>query len=300
MTGAPIPEGADAVLRAEDAEERGDSVLIKASVAAGKHVGRIGEDVREGETLLRAGQVLRAQDVAMISSFGDAEVRCVRRPRVRILPTGDELVPAGTVPEGARIVNSNSVMLRPLIERDGGDVVQNEIVIDEAERVTAAILEAPEEIVMVTGGSSVGTEDHAPRVVSEHGELVVHGVAMRPASPFGFGMIGSTMVILLPGNPVSALCAYDFFAGPAIRRLGGRSMDWPNEVRHGVLGKKLVSAIGRTDYARVRFDGEQIIPIAIGGSSQLSTVTDADGVVIVPKDCEGWDEGTEVPVFLYA
>src|SRR4029077_6417269 len=132
------------------------------------------------------------------------------------------------------------------------------------------------------------------------GELAVHGIAMRPSSPTGMGRIGRRLVFLLPGNPVSALCAYDFFAGRAIRALGGRTKDWPYRASRGTLTRKISSPIGRLDYARVRVTGSAVEPLSIAGASILSSTTRADGFVIVTDDSEGFPAGAEVDVWLYA
>jgi molybdopterin molybdotransferase len=155
------------------------------------------------------------------------------------------------------------------------------------------------DVILVSGGSSVGQEDHVPTLLAEHGELAVHGVAMRPSSPTGMGRLDGRLVFLLPGNPVSCLCAYDFFAGRAIRHLGGRSGDWPYRRVRARLTRKLASVVGRVDYARVRNRGAEAEPLAIGGASVLSSVTRADGFVIIPANSEGYPEGADVEVFLY-
>jgi molybdopterin molybdotransferase len=138
--------------------------------------------------------------------------------------------------------------------------------------------------------------------VAEIGELLVHGVALRPASPAGFGFLPGTPprpVFLLPGNPVSCLCAYDLFAGPAVRRLGGRSMELPYRSVHLPLSAKIASAVGRVDYVRVLIRNEQVQPLATSGASILSSTTRADGFVLVPRDSEGQGVGEGVEVFLY-
>ena len=142
-------------------------------------------------------------------------------------------------------------------------------------------------------------EDHAPTLIAEEGELLVHGVAMRPSAPTGFGVVQGRPVFLLPGNPVSCLCAYDFFAGRAIRGLGGRGLDWPYRRALGVLARKISSEIGRLDYARVALEGGTITPLSIGGASVLSSTTRGDGFVLVPADSEGYPAGAEVEMFLY-
>jgi molybdopterin molybdotransferase len=223
MTGAPLPSGADAVVMAEVCNEQDGRVEVSDAVAPKKHVGAIGEDIRRGETVLRAGRRLRAQDAGLLASIGVAEPSCLGRPRVRLVITGDELLPAGSLPEGPCIVDSNSVVLRALAQRDGAEVLPFEILPDDPEQVRAALAATDADVILVSGGSSVGTEDHAPRLVAELGELDFHGVSMRPSSPAGVGRIDGRFVFLLPGNPVSCLCAYEFFAGPTLRALGGRA-----------------------------------------------------------------------------
>jgi molybdopterin molybdotransferase len=172
-------------------------------------------------------------------------------------------------------------------------------VADRPQEIRDAMLAPGADVVLVSGGSSVGAEDHAPRLLAEAGELAVHGVAMRPSSPAGFGRIGAVFVFLLPGNPVSCLCAYDFFAGRALRRLGGRAADWPHRTCTAALKRKIASAVGRVDYCRVRLDGDEAEPIALSGASILSSTTQADGFVIVPSASEGFAAGTAVTVYLY-
>ncbi len=298
MTGAPLPAGADAVLPVENTELDGEIMLSLGEVSSGKHVGTVGEDVRNGDIVLRKGRLLRPQDIGVISSIGVIHLSVVRRPKVRILITGNELLPAGTTPIDYQIADANGPMLAALIERDGGDVIFPGIVRDEPDAMRHAFLESAD-IVLVSGGSSVGQEDFAPKLLAELGEVAIHGIAMRPSSPTGMGRLQRRLVFLLPGNPVSCLCAYDFFAGRAIRARGGRSREWPYRRVLVRLARKLVSTVGRVDYARVQINGNDATPMAIGGASILSSTTRSDGFVIVPSDSEGFPEGAEVEVFLY-
>jgi molybdopterin molybdotransferase len=300
MTGAPIPRGADAVLPAEWIEaESADRISALAAVSPGKNVGKAGEDIIRGTTLLEPGRVLRPQDLGVLSSVGRDEVRVVRRPRVHLAVTGNELLPSGSRPQGFYIADANGPMLAALIERDGGIVDFPGLVPDDRNAILEA-LRADADIVIVSGGSSVGIEDLAPVLLAQYGELAVHGIAMRPSSPTGLGRIGHRLVFLLPGNPVSSLCAYDFFAGRAIRRLGGRDKTWPYRAITGRLNRKIASPIGRLDYARVRIVDGLVEPLAIAGASVLSSTTRADGFVIVGDDSEGFAAGAEVKVYLYA
>jgi molybdopterin molybdotransferase len=299
MTGAPLPDGADAVLPFEAAHEEAGVVHVTEPISPGRHVGRRGEDIEPGRTVLAAGRVLRPQDLGLLASIGVGTVTVVLRPRIDILITGDELLPAGSRPEGYRIVDSNSVMLAALVTRDGGEPRVAPLLPDRYEVIRAAIRDSRADVLLISGGSSVGKEDHAPAILAELGELPVHGLALRPASPTGVGFLDGRLVFLLPGNPVSCLCAYDLFAGHAIRTLGGRSADLPYRPVPLPLASKIASAVGRVDYVRVRIHQGQAEPLAISGASLLSTTTVADGFVLVPRDSEGCPAGEVVTVYLY-
>jgi molybdopterin molybdotransferase len=299
MTGAPLPRGADAVVMAEVCSEADGRVEVAEAVAPRKNVGAAGEDIRAGEVVLRSGRRLRPQDAGLLASIGVARPRCVRRPRVQLVVTGDELLPAGSRPEGAHIVDSNSVVLRFLVARDGGELLPFEILPDRAEAMREALRREEADLVLVTGGSSVGVEDHAPRVLAELGSLDFHGVSMRPSSPTGVGRVGKSFAFLLPGNPVSCLCAYEFFAGPTLRSLGGRSREWPHRRVRLPLARKISSAVGRTDYVRVAVEKGRVVPLATSGASILSSTVRAAGCVIVSREHEGMPEGAEVEVRLY-
>lgn len=299
MTGAPVPEGADAVLPAEQSSEVGESVEITGSVPPGKNVGAVGEDVREGTSVLPAGRRLRPQDVGLLASLGLAVVPVIRRPKVRMLITGNELATVGQPIGESQIFDSNSPMLQSLIQRDSGELIEQQSLSDERQLIAQALQRPGADIVLVSGGSSVGAEDYAPSLLAELGELNFHGMAIRPASPAGVGRLGSAIVFLLPGNPVSCLCAYDLLAGRTIRRLGGRSTRLPYATREFVLSRKIVSSVGRLDYCRVCIDEERVFPVATSGASILSSTSRADGFVLVPEESEGYAVGTTVSVHLY-
>jgi len=303
MTGAPLPAGADAIVPAEAAAElhMGDRRLVRIteSVPPGRHVGRRGEDIQQGSRLFEAGRVLRPQDVGVLASVGVTPVPVVRRPTVAILITGDELLPVGSRPEGFRIVDSNSVMLDALVRRDGVAEVRVQMIPDGEPPLRTALRQAGEDLLLVSGGSSVGQEDHAPRVLAELGELAVHGVALRPAGPTGVGFLERRPVFLLPGNPVSCLCAYDLFVGPAIRRLGGRAFAARYHQVSLPLANQIVSVSGRVDYVRVAIREGKVTPLAVSGASILSSTSRADGYVLVPAEVEEYAESETVTVNCY-
>ncbi|MGB5167964.1 MAG: gephyrin-like molybdotransferase Glp [Acidimicrobiia bacterium] len=298
MTGAPVPDSANAVLRAEDTNAGEEHIEVTAAVPVGRNIGRIGEDVSAGDTVLRAGRRLLPQDVGLLTAVGHTPVEVVRQPTVRIIVSGDELLPPGAAPTGSSIVDSNSPMLATLVRRDGGipEIVR---LPDERKAMEGALASSRADVIITAGAASVGTEDRVPVLVAELGTLTIHGVTMRPSAPTGVGTINGVRVLILPGNPVACLAAYDFFAGPVVRALGGRSPEWPYRTTKRPLARRLVSQVGRTDYARVVITGELVEPIAISGSSVLSSVTGASGFVVVPASSEGYAEGTPVTIHCY-
>jgi molybdopterin molybdotransferase len=299
MTGAPFPLGADAVIPVELTQQTADShILILGKVSPGKHVGRVGEDISKGERLLAAGRKLRPQDVAVASSIGCPRLLVFRRPRVRILLTGSELLPAGSVPQGFRITDSNGPLLQSLVQRDAGVLPPLEYIGDDPGRLRQALSE-PADVLLVSGGSSVGQEDFAPQVLTQVGELAIHGLALRPAAPTGLGRCGSTLVFLIPGNPVSCLCAADLFAGRALRRMLGGSGGWPYSAQWLELGAAVSSAAGRRDYVRVSREGDRVFPLQASGAAMLGTVVRADGFFWISEDQEQCSAGAQVEYFSY-
>lgn len=308
-TGSPLPDGADAVLVAEAATLGPDGqVLAREPVVGGRHVSSIGEDVREGQEVLSANRLLRPQDLGLLASIGIGTVEVIGKPRVTILVTGNELLPPGSKPEGYWIVDSNSPMLAALVNRDGGECLPVRRVRDDEEILRDEIRQACEEadVILVCGGSSVGAEDHTPRVIAGLGELAVHGIAIRPAGPTGVAFLPREdpglppiPLFLLPGNPVSCLCAYDIFAGRVIRQLGGRGWDLPYRKVSFPLAAAISSRVGRVDYLRVKVERGQVFPSASSGASNLSSTVIADGFIMVERDREQLEVGEVVEVWLY-
>jgi len=298
MTGAPLPPGVDTVLPVEKTSPAGPQILAHCELKQGKNFGTIAEDIRQGEVVLKAGRVLRPQDLGVLSSVGQGEVSVVCKPRVRIVVTGDELLPSGSLPVGCQIVDANGPMLTALVHRDSGMANHPGIVPDDRPAILAA-LQDDADVVLVSGGSSVGQEDHAPTLLAKYGELSIHGIAMRPAGPLGMGQLEHRLIFLLPGNPVACLWGYDLFAGRAVRRLGGRTADWPYRQVSAVLACDLVSPVGRLDFVRIHLREGQVEPVPMSGASVLSSTTRADGFVIISPESPGHAIGTHVDVFLY-
>ena len=299
MTGAPMPQGTDAVLPVERTQYTESKVQAFVELPPGKNFGCVGEDISKGDTLFLAGRILRPQDVGVLSSIGQAQISVKREPRVRIVVTGDELLPSGTMPQGCQIVDSNGPMLAALIARDGGQSNHPGIVPDNRDAILAALRDDAD-IILCSGGSSVGQEDHVPTLLAEFGELDIHGIAMRPAGPLGMGVLEDKIVILLPGNPVACLWGYDLFASRAIRSLAGLEPEWPYRQIQCTVVKEIKSPVGRLDYVRVLHQqNESVEPVKASGASVLSSTTKADGFVVVPSECPGYNIGDSVEVFLY-
>lgn len=302
MTGGVFPDGADAVLMVEHTSEEDGRVLAHAPVVPGRNVARAGEDVRRGQTVLRRGRVLRPQDIGVLASIRRVEIPVARRPVVGILSTGNELVEPGSPDAGqrGRVVNSCRPLLEGMVAQTGGSPRWLGAFPDDPDTLRRELRGFDGDVLLTTGGTSAGKEDHLPALLAEVGELLVHGVNMRPGSPTGFGRMGGTLVFLLPGNPVAALVGFDVFVRAALQLQLGQREGRRNPRARGRLGRKIASALNRTDFVRVKLAGDgEVEPLRVGGSGVLTSVTGADGFIIVPRDDEGLEAGTEVEVFLY-
>lgn len=302
MTGAPVPPEADTVVPVEQCRVDGNTVTVLIPVAQGKHVALPGEDFTAGQIVFEKGHRLRPPDIAVLSALGISRVNLARHPIVSILVTGNEILPPFSTMEGTRIADANSPMLWKLAERDGGTVFPTpKLIPDQPESLATTLADlAGSDVVLISGGSSVGLEDHSPGVLARMGSLDIHGLAIRPASPAGFGRLPSgTHVFLLPGNPVSCLCAYELLAGKLIRLLAGLPVPLPHRTQAVPLASALVSALGRTDFARVRIKDGQAEPLATGGAGRLSTVALADGFVLIPPETEALSAGELVIVHMF-
>jgi molybdopterin molybdotransferase len=300
MTGGEIPTGANAVMMAEYTQLDGERVRFTQQVAPGKNVMRTGEDICAGDAVLQKGRRLRPQDLGVLASVHQGKVKVVKHPTVAIIPTGNELVEPDSEAAGTRIVDSNSYLLQGLVELYGGVPIFKGIQSDDYETLKSAIRKADEDIIVLSGGTSVGEEDYAPQVILELGQLDVHGVSMKPGSPFGMGQIGEQIVCLLPGSPVAAFVTGDAFLGSIIRRRLGQDTGFVYRKVRGKLDQKIVSSIGRTEFVRIRIQPDfTISKLRVSGASILTSTTRADGFLVVDEELEGYPEGAEVEVYAY-
>ncbi len=299
-TGSELPDGADAVVRVEAAEQVGGDLEVFDAVAEGENVAPVGEDVEAGQRLYDPGDRLRPSDLGLLKSVGVDVVEVVAEPEVAVVPTGEELVQAE--PEPGEVVETNRLTVSRLAERWGADVTRREIVTDDLETLRAAIeRDLTRDVVVTTGGSSVGDRDLVPEAVAELGEVFVHGVALKPGHPVALGRVDDVSVVMLPGYPVAAIVNAVQFLRPLIKHLGGMPRS-PPPTREATLARKLRSEPGVRTFARVTVDegdgddGPEATPTRAGGSGVLSSVALSDGWVVVPEAREGIPAGETVAV----
>jgi molybdenum cofactor synthesis domain-containing protein len=304
MTGAPLPRGADAVVMVEYTRAKGKNIEVFVSLTPGKNVSARGEDVKAGEAVLRRGRQLRPQDVGILASTGKIRLRVSRRPKVAIFATGGELRRPSKRLGKAEITDINSHSLAAAVTSCGGLPYRLGIIPDKPEQLRRALRKAARyDLVLASGGSSVGERDIMPDVIAGLGKLLFHGVAIRPGGPTAFGVIRGRPVFSLAGFPVASLVAFDMLVRPALRHAQGLPADRGYPRVRARLARKVSSTLGRADVVRVkvRTERSELVadPIRITGSSVLSSMTKADGFIMVPEDVEGFDKGSAVEIEIY-
>ena len=250
MTGAPMPRGADTVYPQEVVERRGDRVRV-GPISKGSNVRQRGEDIQAGTVAIARGTVLRPQELGLITSLGQWQVLVHRRPRVALLSTGDEVVEPGTPRKAGQIYDANRFALRASIEQCGGDVIDLGIVADLRDELRARLLEAAQvgDMVVTSGGVSVGALDFVKDVLGEIGGIDFWQVAMQPGRPLAFGRIGAAHFFGLPGNPVASMLAFMLFVRPALYKLSGRGRLFP-ETAEAVAVEAMSKKKGRREFKR--------------------------------------------------
>lgn len=302
-TGDPMPRNADAVIMVEDVHERDKSTIeIYAPVSPHQHVRALGEDIAAAELILPQSHRLRPQDLAACAAAGLVEVAVRAHPRVSIVPTGGELVPIGAGAKAGDVIEFNSLMLGAMVDNWGGAATRYAPVPDDfdllARTVSAAVSKA--DIVVVNAGSSAGSEDYTAKVVAQLGEVVVHGVAIRPGHPLVLGVVGSKPVLGIPGYPVSAAVTCEKFLRPLIERLLG-TIGEPRERTRASMSRKVHSSIGEDEFLRVRLGrvgGSTVATPIQRGAGVVMSLVRADGIVTIPRFSEGVDAGEAVDVEL--
>jgi molybdopterin molybdotransferase len=304
MTGAPMPAGADTVVRVEETLSEASKVTVNTAVDVGTAVRPAGGDVTRGQTVFTAGTRLTPMHVGVLSTVGVAEPDVFARPRVAFMSTGDELTPVGEALGPGAIRDSNRPMLRALLEETGVETVDLGIVRDDPQALRAALDRGAEsDVVISTGGVSMGDYDVTKLVLEGDAHVDFWQVAIQPAKPFAFGRIGSALFFGLPGNPVSVLVSFEQFARPALLKMqGARAVLRPRIVARA--GETLDTDPGKTVFVRVRVDGlaagEPTVVKAGGQASNvLSATAAADGFAVVPRGTGTVEAGEEVSVEMY-
>ena len=306
-TGNPLPKGANAVVMIEHTRKSDGRLEVSVQLAAGGNVSKKGEDVKQGENILEAGTRLNPYHLALLAAMGNNSVKVAEKPTVAILATGNELAEAGSKPVGSQIFDSNRVMLATMCRELGAEPVDLGIAKDDlaeiGEKLKMGLRSC--DVVITTGGTSVGGLDLVPDVVNNSGKpgVVVHGVALRPAMPTAVAALDGKPVMILSGNPVAAVIGFEVFARPLICKMLGMEQTEPRPTLNAVMTRKVAAALGRRTFVRVRVtrrNGEFLSePVSARGSGAISTMTRGNGFVIVPENREGVAEGEVVTVHLF-
>ncbi len=306
-TGEAIPSGTNAVIMIEDVHFPGEDLIeIRAPVYPWQHVRKIGEDIVAGELLFTAGHRLAPWDLGALLAAGHLEVLVKERPKVIIIPTGDELIAPEEVkkdlPEG-KSIEINSTILASLVEEWGGEAEILPIVPDDLSRLETTLKSAISKhphLIAILAGSSAGSKDYTASLIEEHGQLLFHGVSMMPGKPVVYGLVEDTPVIGVPGYPVSAVIAFEQLMRPVFEAMFGASLPRRPEVK-AISGRKLPSRLGITEFVRVKVgkvkEKTVFLPLK-RGAGVITTLTRADGVVLIPEDWEGVVFGQELKVEL--
>lgn len=306
-TGNPLPKGASAVVMLENVKQIKGEMEVTTQLTPGENVSKKGEDVPKGETAVKAGTRLKPHHLGLIAALGTAQVKVFEKPRIAILATGNELVEPGERPGMGQIFNSNTPTFSALCSELGTEPLNLGIAQDDIDEITQKLETGLRraDLVITTGGTSVGAVDLVPEAVNRIGKpgVIVHGVAMRPAMPTALATIDGKPIIILSGNPVAAMMAFEVFARPVIARMLGLRHEEQRPMVNAKITARATTALGRRTFVRVRVfqrEGELCAePVSTRGSGVISTMTKANGYVIVPENREGLGEGETVLVHLF-
>jgi molybdopterin molybdotransferase len=305
-TGNPIPEGADSVVMLEYTKKfEGEIALVKA-VTPGENVSKRGEDVTKGDVAIKAGTRLNPHHLGLLAALGKTHIAVVRKPRVAILSTGDELAELGQKLGHGQIVETNRLIFSSMCIELGAEPRELGIVRDDLTEITAKIKKGltGADAVITTGGTSVGYPDLVPTAVNQIGKpgVIIHGIAMRPGMPTALAILEGKPVFILSGNPVAATIGFEVFVRPIFLRLLGIKME-PRPIIKSKLTRRVAAALGRRVFLRVQVferDGSFFAePVRVKGSGVLTTMTKANGYVIIPENREGVEKGESVNVHLF-
>ena len=301
-TGALIPQGADAVVMAENVIREGDKIYVTKPVAPLQNISRRGEDFKRGEIIISKGTRIRAWHIAALAAQNITRVHVYRRLRIGVLSTGSEIIEPGDPsysPESNRIINSTKPLLRALIRESGCEDIDLGTVEDNKDLIREKILSSIDDIdiLITTGGTSIGGTDLVPDAVSsiEGSRILFHGLRIRPGKPVGLAIVKNKPVFMFSGLPVSALVEFQILVEPLINRIYG-SKPLPRPIAKGIVTRRIANPPSTRSFVRVRVyrggDGNVYIePLAITGSGLISTLVKGNAILVVKEDLEGYDEG---------
>ena len=298
-TGAPIPDGADAVLMKEYTTSEGDDLTIYSQVTPGENISPKSEDIEKGQKILDKNTFIRYQELGLIASAGYDKVMVYKKPKVKIIITGNELVePTKEEIDKAKIINSNQFTIKAMVE-DSGAVADIGHAGDTFEEVREAILEASEDydVIMTTGGTAISKGDVVLDVVDDIGEILFHGVAIRPGKPAGAGIVNGKMVFTFSGQPVAAMSQFDMFARKYLFEMQARSFDFHIVKRTSKL--KIPSQLGRTDFIRAVSDEKYARHVLNRGSGIIRSMVEANSYIIIDENDEGYQKDDIVDVVFF-
>ena len=298
-TGAPIPEGANAVIMKEYTTTDGNDLTIYSQVTPGENVSPKSEDIEKGQKILDKNTFIRYQELGLIASAGYDTVKVFKKPKVKVIITGNELVePTKEEIDKAKIINSNQFTIKAMIE-DSGAIADIGRAGDSFDEVKEAILKASEEfdVIMTTGGTAISKGDVVLDVVADIGEILFHGVAMRPGKPAGAGLVNGKMIFTLSGQPVAAMSQFDVFARKYLFEMQGRSFDFKTVKRESQL--KVPSQLGRTDFIRAVSDEQHAKHVLNRGSGIIRSMVEANSYIIIDENDEGYQKNDIVDVVFF-
>ena len=298
-TGAPIPEGADAVLMKEYTTTDSDELTIYSQVTPGENVSPKAEDIEKGQNILSKNTFIRYQEMGLIASAGYDCVKVYKKPKIKLIITGNELVePTKEEINKAKIINSNKYAIKSMIE-DAGAVVSIAHAGDTFEEVREEVLKASEEydVIMTTGGTAISKGDVVLDVVDDLGEILFHGVAIRPGKPIGAVIVNDKMIYTLSGQPVAAMSQFDIFARRYLFKMQGRDFEFHIVQREAEL--KIPSQLGRTDFIRAFSDDDYARHILNRGSGIIRSMVEANSYIIIDENDEGYQKGDTVDVVFF-
>lgn len=307
VTGAPMPSGADSVVMMENTARKGDTVLIHDSVSKRENVMMAGSDIRRGETMLRKGKRLSSCEIGVLAALGAPRVKVRRRPRVAVLSTGAEVVELGKPLPRGKIYDINAHVLSAAVSECGGEPLNMGIVQDDPRQMEGALRKAlhSADVVVTSGGVSVGPTDIIPKVLNTLGKpgVIVHGIAAKPGKPTTIAIIDGTPVFSLPGHPTSALLAFHLFVRPTIIVISGGKKE-PLNIVKAVTAAKIFSARGRRTFVTVNLKRDRsgrlkASPVPLGLSGAITTLAKADGFIEIHESQQFIDAGEEVTVQLF-